>query len=72
MGFSGWYNGLSDDLKNLAAPVANVGDNWGMEMYYNREITPWCHLTGDMQILQNSNPDTDTSLVLGTRLIIDL
>jgi porin len=43
-----------------------------METYYNAEITPWCHLTGDMQVIQNSNATTDTSLVLGTRLIIDL
>jgi porin len=72
VGFSGWYSGLSDDLKDLAAPAINVGDNWGVETYYNREITPWCHLTGDLQVLQNSNADTDTSLVLGMRVIIDL
>lgn len=73
MGFSGWYNGITPDVINLAALTGeNVRDNWGMEMYYNREITPWFHLTSDMQILQNSNADTDTSLVLGLRAIIDL
>jgi hypothetical protein len=36
------------------------------------EITPWFHLTGDMQVIQNSNAVTDTSLVLGMRAIIDL
>ena len=72
VGFSGWYNGISNDVINLAAPIQNVRDNWGLETYYNAEITPWCHLTGDMQVLQNSNADTDTSLVLGTRLIITL
>ena len=72
MGFSGWYNGISNDVINLTAPIQNVRDNWGLETYYNAEITPWCHLTGDMQVLQNSNADTDTSLVLGTRLIITL
>ena len=72
MGFSGWYSGLSDDLKDLVAPAVNVGDNWGLETYYNAEITPWFHVTGDMQVLQNSNADTDTSLVLGTRVVITL
>jgi porin len=72
VGFSGWYSGLSDDLKDLAAPAINIGDNWGLELYYNREITPWFHLTGDLQVLQNSNADTDTSLVLGMRAIFDL
>lgn len=72
VGFSGWYNGISNDLKNLAAPALNIGDNWGLETYYNAEITPWCHVTADMQILQNSSADTDTSLVLGTRAVITL
>jgi porin len=73
MGFSGWYNGITPGVIDLAALAGeNVRDNWGLETYYNREITPWFHLTGDMQILQNSNADTDTSLVLGLRAIIDL
>ncbi|MEK6249930.1 MAG: carbohydrate porin, partial [Planctomycetales bacterium] len=73
MGFGGWYNGISNNAINLASLAGeNVRDNWGLEMYYNREITPWFHLTGDMQILDNSNADTDTSLVLGMRGIINL
>jgi porin len=72
-GIAGWYNGISSDVKDLVATKnINVRDNWGLETYYNREVTPWCHLTGDLQVLQNSDADTDTSLVLGTRLIIDL
>jgi porin len=72
MGISGWYNGLTDDIKNLTAGVGiAVQDNWGMELYYNREITPWFHLTGDLQILENSNPADDTAFVLGMRAIID-
>ena len=74
MGISGWYNGISQNVKDLAALAVgeNVRDNWGIEMYYNREITPWFRLTPDLQVLQNSNGDTDTSLVLGVRGIIDL
>jgi porin len=73
MGVSGWYNGLANDFVDLAAiEGVTVRDNWGVELYYNREITPWFHLTPDLQVLQNSNAGTDTSLVLGMRGIIDL
>jgi porin len=75
VGFSGWYSGLNRNIKDITAAVPGglaARDNWGLELYYNREITPWFHLTGDMQVLQNSNADTDTSLVLGMRGIIDL
>ena len=50
----------------------NIHDNWGFEFYYNRVVTPWFHLTPNIQVLQNSNGDTDTSLLLGLRGIIDL
>ena len=73
MGISGWYNGLSDDFKDLTADLdVPTRDNWGLELYYNREITPWFHLTGDLQILENSNPAADTAIVLGMRAIMDL
>jgi porin len=74
MGFAGWYDGISEDVKDLAfaAVGADVRDIWGLEMYYNREMTPWFHLTGDMQILQNTDATTDTSIVLGMRGIINL
>jgi porin len=73
MGVSGWYNGMANDFIDLAAiEGVPVRDNWGLELYYNREITPWFHLTGDLQVLQNSTATTDTSLVLGLRGIIDL
>jgi porin len=73
MGIAGWYNGITDDVKNLTAVTGvPVKDNWGMELYYNREITPWFHLTGDLQVLENSIPTADTALVLGMRAIIDL
>jgi porin len=73
MGVSGWYNGMANDFINLAAiEGATIRDNWGVELYYNREITPWFHLTPDLQVLQNSDATTDTSLVLALRGIISL
>jgi porin len=73
MGVAGWYSSISPNVINIAAAAGfAVRDNWGVELYYNREFTPWFHLTGDMQVLQNSNTATDTSLVLGMRAIFDL
>jgi porin len=75
MGVAGWYSGISPNIKRITAAVPGglaARDNWGIELYYNREITSWFHLTGDVQVLQNSNAATDTSLVLGMRAIVDL
>jgi porin len=75
MGVAGWYSGISPNIKDITAAAPGglaARDNWGMELYYNWEITPWFHLTGDLQVLQNSTDTTDTALVLGTRAIIDL
>ncbi len=73
MGIAGWYNGLTSDFKDLAATAGvPTRDNWGMEIYYHREITPWFHLTGDMQVLQNSSRQADSGMVLGFRAIVDL
>jgi porin len=72
MGVSGWYNGLTDEIIQLAADNGDlVRDNWGVELYYNREITPWFHLTADLQVLRNSNQNANTGLVPGFRGIID-
>jgi porin len=51
MGISYWYNGVSDDLKALV-PVARLQEVQGGEIYYNAEITPWFHLTADLQVIQ--------------------
>jgi len=71
MGVSGWYNGLSSDFKDLVSPVEDLRDLWGFECYYNFEVTPWFHVTPDLQILQNEFEDDDTAVVLGVRGVID-
>ncbi len=69
--------GLSDDFKDLlssslAPPGLAQRNEQGVEMYYNAAITPWCHLTFDLQIVEPSTRDVDTTVLLGTRLKIDL
>jgi carbohydrate-selective porin OprB len=56
MGIAGWYNGISPNIKDITAAVPRglaARDGWGLELYYNREITPWFHLSPDLQVLQN-------------------
>lgn len=57
---------LSDDL-----PVAlNVHSEQGFELFYNIEVTPWFHLTPDLQVIVNPGggfQDRDVAVVYGVR-----
>ena len=56
MGVAGWYNGISERLhrpgSHRGCHCHGTTGEW--KLYYNREITPWFHLTRDLQVLQNS------------------
>jgi porin len=71
MGISYWYNDVSDDLKALV-PAIGIQDVQGGEVYYNAEITPWFHLTADLQVIQPALESDDAAVVLGLRGKIDL
>jgi porin len=72
MGVGGFYNQLATDFKDLTSAVGvNLRNPWGVELYYNAEITPWFHLTGDMQIVQNQNDGDDPGIILGLPAVID-
>ena len=71
MGISGWYSGITDNVKDLTSTVGlDIGDLWGTELYYNYQIAPWIHATANLQFLQNSLKD-DVAVVPGIRLVID-
>jgi carbohydrate-selective porin OprB len=73
MGVSGWYNGITNDVKGLTSTLGiDVRDNWGFEIYYNAEITPWLHVSPDLQFLMNSSKGDDIAIVPGARLVLDL
>ena len=72
MGVSGWNNWLSDNFKDLVQPVARLRDTWGVEIYYNFSVTPWLHITPDLQIINPVSRDVDTTWVAGIRMKIDL
>ncbi len=66
----GWYylnlaNGLPDPFNQES----------GMEAYYNIEITPWLHISPDLQVICDPGGgfgNLDTSLVYGLRMQVDL
>ena len=72
MGVSYFYTGLSDDFRQLTSPVVQLEAVQGVEFYYNAAVTPWFHLTGDLQIVDNENEAQDTAVILGLRAKIDL
>jgi hypothetical protein len=72
MGISAWYTGFTDNVKDLTSTLGiDVGDIWGMELYYNYQITPAVHATADIQFLQNADEDDDVAIVPGIRLVMD-
>lgn len=49
----------------------NFGDSQGFEAYYDIAITPWMRLTPDVQVIDPSQQNVDTSVVLGLRLTME-
>src|SRR4029079_4231684 len=54
MGAAYFHVGVSDEVKDLLASQPGLAqrDEDGVEFYYNMALTPWCHLTADVQVAQ--------------------
>jgi len=70
-GIAYYYMALSDSFKNDVGPIVPVRDERGLELFYNVAVTPWCHITADMQVVTPILEPAETSLVLGLRMKID-
>ena len=70
-GVAYYYLGFSDDFKNVVGPIVPLRDERGVELFYNVGVTPWFHVTADMQVITPILERADTSLVLGLRAKID-
>jgi porin len=71
-----FHVGLSEDFKDLlSSPLAPPGlaqrDEQGVEFFYNASLKRWCHLTGDLQIVEPSTINLDTTILVGLRLEIE-
>jgi porin len=73
MGVGYFYDGLNSNFKQLvsAGPLPDIQDVQGVELYYNAAVTPWFHLTADLQVIDNQNVSDNTVIVLGLRAKID-
>ena len=72
LGVGYFYSGLSGDMKDLVGRVLPLNDLQGIELYYNAAITPWFHLTADVQVVESAISADDTAVVLGLRGKIDI
>ncbi len=67
-----FHTGLSNDFKDLLAPVLNLHDINGVELYYNAAVTDCFHLTADLQVIDPAEVANDTAIVFGLRGTIGL
>jgi len=69
-GIGYYYADLSNELPSFMHKEA------GVELFYNIELTPWCHVTPDLQIIFNPGGTDDTqedcALAAGVRMQLDL
>ncbi|MGB0717022.1 MAG: carbohydrate porin [Phycisphaerae bacterium] len=65
-GLGYFYTKWSD---TALADALNINDSQGVELFYNIEVTPWLHITPDLQVLINpgGDADRDVALVYGLR-----
>ncbi len=70
-GIGYFYNGISNNLLNLAPNLLPLRQEHGFEIYYNYALTPWCQITPDLQVLTPVRERIDTTLILGLRLRVD-
>jgi porin len=64
----GFYQAVTS---NASVPaVFGVGDEWGVEAFYNIAITPWAQFTPDIQYIDGARANSDPAVVLGVRLKI--
>jgi porin len=47
--------------------IHGIGAEEGVELFYNAAVTPWCHITPDIQILDPAQQRTETAFLVGVR-----
>ncbi len=62
-----YYTGLSGAIKDLAPVLLAAGDEQGVEIYYNVAVTPWFHVTPDIQFVDPFRETAKESVLIGVR-----
>jgi porin len=65
-GIGYYFASISDSIN----PAFGLNSEQGVETYYNIEITPWCHVTPDLQFIIDPGGSTrhDVAIVYGLRM----
>ena len=63
------YN-ISDVLQSAVNPNTTFGHESGMEAYYSHALTPWLHVTADVQYLKPATRGDENALILALRTSI--
>jgi porin len=66
-----YYVGMSENIKSFAPRLVPIGDEHGVELFYNMAVTPWFHLTPDLQFQTPARDRFDPSLIFGLRGKVD-
>ncbi|MFO0795521.1 MAG: carbohydrate porin, partial [Candidatus Brocadiaceae bacterium] len=69
LGVGYYYLAISDELPRIIE--RRTHDEQGMELYYNVAITPWMHITPDLQVIEPVRENVNTTVVAGVRMKID-
>ncbi len=62
-----YYYNFSDYLKNTGDPSIDMPKEYGTELFYNVEVTPWLHITADVQYVNPADTNYDADVVVGIR-----
>lgn len=71
MGIGYFYYDLTNGFQEAIEALGPAQNVQGGEIYYNAAITPWFHLTADVQAIRPIYEANDTAIVLGLRGRID-
>jgi len=64
-----YYSSWSPDLKDSLEPIQKLGDEQGLEIFYNFAVTPWLVLGADLQIINPALAD-ESAVFCGLRTVI--
>jgi porin len=55
VGLGYYYYNFSDELQSVVAPLADFEDEQGVELFYNFAVTPFFHVSADLQWIDPGN-----------------
>jgi len=66
-GLGYFYYAFSNNLQSALSSIIHFDDEQGLEIFYSYAMTPWFHLTGDLQYINPASGNNGNGLVLGLR-----